>query len=40
VGATRAEQMPEILAAADITLEPAILAKIDEVCRDIRYPMG
>jgi len=40
VGATRAEQMPEILAAADLTLAPAILAKIDEVCRDIRYPMG
>ena len=40
VGATSAEQMPEILAAADITLEPAILAKIDEVSRDIRYPMG
>jgi len=40
VGATRAEQMPEILAAADLTLEPAILAKIDEICRDIRYPMG
>tara|TARA_R110001599_G_scaffold353870_1_gene601326 strand:- start:113511 stop:114527 length:1017 start_codon:yes stop_codon:yes gene_type:complete len=40
VGATRAEQMPEILAAADITLEPAMLAKIDAVCRDIRYPMG
>jgi aryl-alcohol dehydrogenase-like predicted oxidoreductase len=40
IGATSAEQMPEILAAADVTLEPAILAQIDEVCRDIRYPMG
>ena len=40
VGATTPEQMPDILAAADITLEPPILALIDEVSRDIRYPMG
>ena len=40
VGATTPEQMPDILAAADITLEPAILALIDEVSRDIRYPLG
>lgn len=40
IGATSAEQMPDILAAADVTLEPAVLAQIDEVCRDIRYPMG
>jgi aryl-alcohol dehydrogenase-like predicted oxidoreductase len=40
VGATRAEQMPEILAAADVTLAPEILAKIDAVSQRIRYPMG
>ena len=40
VGATAAAQMPDILAAADITLEPGILARIDQVSRDIRYPMG
>ncbi len=40
VGATRAEQMPEILAAADVTLKPEILAKIDAVSQRIRYPMG
>jgi aryl-alcohol dehydrogenase-like predicted oxidoreductase len=40
VGATTAEQMPDILAAADITLAPEILAKIDAVSKRIRYPMG
>ena len=40
VGATRPEQMPDILAAADLTLEPDILASIDKVSREIRYPMG
>ena len=40
VGATRAEQMPEILAAADVTLEPEVMAKIDAVSQRIRYPMG
>lgn len=40
VGATTAEQMPDILAAADITLEPEVMASIDAVSREIRYPMG
>lgn len=40
VGATSAEQMPAILAAAEVTLEPEVLAKIDAVSREIRYPMG
>ncbi|MCB1856028.1 MAG: aldo/keto reductase [Halieaceae bacterium] len=40
VGATSAEQMPEILAAAEVRLAPEVLAKIDAVSRDIRYPMG
>ena len=40
VGATRPEQMPDILAAADLTLESGILASIDKVSREIRYPMG
>jgi aryl-alcohol dehydrogenase-like predicted oxidoreductase len=40
VGATRPEQMPDILVAADLTLEPGILASIDKVSREIRYPMG
>jgi len=40
VGATSAEQMPAILAAADTILDPEVLAKIDAVSREIRYPMG
>jgi len=40
VGATSPEQMPDILAAADVVLEPGVMALIDEVSRDIRYPMG
>jgi len=40
VGATSPAQMPPILAAAQITLEPEVLAQIDAVSRDIRYPMG
>jgi aryl-alcohol dehydrogenase-like predicted oxidoreductase len=40
IGATAAAQMPDILAAADIRLEPGILARIDQVSREIRYPMG
>ena len=40
VGATSAQQMPAILAAADISLDRETLAKIDAVSREIRYPMG
>lgn len=40
VGATTPEQMPDILAAADVALEPEILAMIDKASREIRYPMG
>jgi aryl-alcohol dehydrogenase-like predicted oxidoreductase len=40
VGATRPEQMPDILAAADLTLDAQVMASIDEVSREIRYPMG
>ncbi len=40
VGATSADQMPDILAAADVILEPGVMAQIDRVSRDIRYPMG
>jgi hypothetical protein len=34
------EQLDDILAAADVTLEPAVMASIDDVSREIRYPMG
>ncbi len=40
IGATTAEQMPELLAAADVVLTPETLKKIDAVSRDIVYPMG
>lgn len=40
VGATRPEQMPDILAAADVTLEAQTLDLIDAVSKEIPYPMG
>ena len=40
VGATSPAQMPDILAAAELSLDPDTLARIDEVSREIRYPMG
>ena len=40
IGVTTAEQLDPILAAADVTLSPEVLARIDAVSRDILYPMG
>ena len=40
VGATREDQLADIFAAADLTLEPAILKAIDAVTKEILYPMG
>jgi aryl-alcohol dehydrogenase-like predicted oxidoreductase len=40
IGATRAEQLTDTLAAADVTLQPDVLAACTEVSREIRYPMG
>jgi len=40
IGATRVEQVEELLAAADIELEPEVLEKCNAVSREIRYPMG
>jgi aryl-alcohol dehydrogenase-like predicted oxidoreductase len=40
VGATRASQLPEILAAADLTLSADVMKKIDAVTKEILYPMG
>jgi len=40
VGASTVEQLPEILAAADVTLDPETMKKIDAVTREILYPMG
>jgi aryl-alcohol dehydrogenase-like predicted oxidoreductase len=40
VGATSAGQVPELLAAADVTLTAETLLKIDAVSRELLYPMG
>lgn len=40
IGATTVEQMPALLAAADVVLAPETLKKIDAVSRDLLYPMG
>ncbi len=40
VGATRVEQMDELLAGADVTLPAEALAAIDRITREIKYPMG
>ena len=40
IGATTVEQMPELLAAADVKLSAETLASIDAVTNEIRYPMG
>ncbi|MCA6259527.1 aldo/keto reductase [Phenylobacterium sp.] len=40
VGVTREDQLDDIFAAADLVLSPEILKAIDEVTRDIMYPMG
>ncbi|MAT91756.1 MAG: aldo/keto reductase [Halioglobus sp.] len=40
VGATSVEQVPALLAAADVTLDDDTLGRIDAVTQEIRYPMG
>jgi aryl-alcohol dehydrogenase-like predicted oxidoreductase len=40
VGATSAEQVPDILAAAEVTLDAETLKRIDAVSKEIMYPMG
>jgi aryl-alcohol dehydrogenase-like predicted oxidoreductase len=40
VGATHPDQLDDILAAADLTLDAEILRKIDSVTKEILYPMG
>ena len=40
VGATSAEQVPDLLAAADVTLDAETMARINAVSQDIPYPMG
>lgn len=40
VGATTAEQVPDLLAASDVTLNDETLKRINAVSKDIPYPMG
>ena len=40
VGATHADQLADIFAAADVTLSPETMAAIDKVSKSILYPMG
>ncbi len=40
VGATREDQLDDIFAAADLTLDAAVMKKIDAVTKEILYPMG
>lgn len=40
VGVSREEQLPEILAAADLVLPDDLMKAIDKVSKEIRYPMG
>lgn len=40
VGATHADQVPDILAAGDVTLPAETLKQIDAVSKEILYPMG
>jgi aryl-alcohol dehydrogenase-like predicted oxidoreductase len=40
IGATRPDQLDELLAAAEVTLSPEALARVDAITQDILYPMG
>lgn len=40
IGASKASQLDPILAAADLELSSEVLAKIDEVSKELLYPMG
>ena len=40
VGATHVDQVDDILAAADLTLDAEVMKKIDAVTKEILYPMG
>ncbi|MBK1833563.1 aldo/keto reductase [Roseibacillus ishigakijimensis] len=40
IGASKAEQLTPILAAAGLQLSEEVLAEIDQVSEEIRYPMG
>jgi aryl-alcohol dehydrogenase-like predicted oxidoreductase len=40
IGATRADQLDDILRAAAVKLAPEVLAKVDAITQELLYPMG
>jgi aryl-alcohol dehydrogenase-like predicted oxidoreductase len=40
VGATAVNQLPDIFAAADLTLDAEVMKQVDAVTKEILYPMG
>ncbi len=40
IGATRFDQLDDILRASEVKLSPEILARVDDISRDYLYPMG
>jgi aryl-alcohol dehydrogenase-like predicted oxidoreductase len=40
IGATRVQQLDEILRGSEVKLSPEVLAKVDEISREFSYPMG
>jgi len=40
VGVSHEDQLPEIFAASDLTLDDSVMKAIDKVTREILYPMG
>jgi aryl-alcohol dehydrogenase-like predicted oxidoreductase len=40
VGVTHEDQLPDILAAADLTLSDEVMKAVDAVTKEILYPMG
>ena len=40
VGVSKEEQLPDIFAAAEVTLSKEVLSKIDAISKEIPYPMG
>jgi len=40
IGATRPEQLDDSLRASEVRLVPEMLAKVDEISREISYPLG
>jgi aryl-alcohol dehydrogenase-like predicted oxidoreductase len=40
VGVSHEDQLPEIFAASDLTLDDSVMKAVNQVTREILYPMG